>query len=162
MSAHDKGSHAEVHVKVRKVLHSGRTALSLGTISVYPLSWTSRGCTCPLLNPGKMHRNDAPLIHFLLFGGKRAFFWLQLGIEASRLKVTSCLHQVWITCWQVQRRLGQDACWSPCKVWWFPGHPDSVCFCQRVCRMDASEVCEPDQANALLLHLSAVWQRFVC
>lgn len=52
LSAHDKGSHAEVQVKVRKVLHSGRAALSLGTISVYPLSWTSRGCTCPLLNPG--------------------------------------------------------------------------------------------------------------
>lgn len=68
LSAHDKGSHAEVHVKVRKVLHSGRTALSLGTISVYPLSWTSRGCTCPLLNPGKMH------LLFILFGGKRAFF----------------------------------------------------------------------------------------
>lgn len=53
LSAHDKGSHAEVQVKVRKVLHSGQVALSLGTISIYPLSWTSRGCTCPILNPGK-------------------------------------------------------------------------------------------------------------
>lgn len=53
LSAHDKGSHAEVKVKVRKVLQSGQVALSLGTISIYPLSWTSRGCTCPILNPGE-------------------------------------------------------------------------------------------------------------
>lgn len=53
LSAHDKGSHAEVQVKIRKVLQSGQVALSLGTISMYPLSWTSRGCTCPILNPGK-------------------------------------------------------------------------------------------------------------
>uniref|UniRef100_A0A8C3ABH6 Si:dkey-202e22.2 n=1 Tax=Cyclopterus lumpus TaxID=8103 RepID=A0A8C3ABH6_CYCLU len=52
LSAHDKGSHAEVQVKVRKVLRSGKVALYLGTISIYPLSWTSRGCTCPILNPG--------------------------------------------------------------------------------------------------------------
>uniref|UniRef100_A0A3P9BRL6 Si:dkey-202e22.2 n=1 Tax=Maylandia zebra TaxID=106582 RepID=A0A3P9BRL6_9CICH len=52
LSAHDKGSHAEVHVKVRKVLRSGQVALRLGTASIYPLSWTSRGCTCPILNPG--------------------------------------------------------------------------------------------------------------
>ncbi|CAL8340214.1 unnamed protein product [Lota lota] len=52
LSAHDKGSHAEVQVKVRKVLRSGQVSLSLGTISVYPLTWTSRGCTCPILNPG--------------------------------------------------------------------------------------------------------------
>ncbi|KAM6947426.1 netrin-4 [Lycodopsis pacificus] len=52
LSAHDKGSHAEVQVKVRKVLRSGNVALYLGTISIYPLSWTSRGCTCPILNPG--------------------------------------------------------------------------------------------------------------
>ncbi|XP_023120859.1 netrin-4 [Amphiprion ocellaris] len=52
LSAHDKGSHAEVQVKVRKVLRSGQVALYLGTISIYPLSWTSRGCTCPILNPG--------------------------------------------------------------------------------------------------------------
>eukprot|EP00064_Thunnus_orientalis_P013878 superscaffoldBa00002324_g13919 len=52
LSAHDKGSHAEVQVKVHKVLRSGQVALYLGTISIYPLSWTSRGCTCPILNPG--------------------------------------------------------------------------------------------------------------
>ncbi|XP_015253728.1 PREDICTED: netrin-4-like [Cyprinodon variegatus] len=52
LSAHDKGSHAEVRVKVRKVFRSGQVRLHLGIISVYPLSWTSRGCTCPILNPG--------------------------------------------------------------------------------------------------------------
>lgn len=52
LSAHDKGSYAEVHVKVHKVLRSGQVALHLGTTSIYPLSWTSRGCTCPILNPG--------------------------------------------------------------------------------------------------------------
>lgn len=53
LSAHDKGSHAVVLVKVRKVLHSGKVPVSLGTRSIYPVSWTSRGCTCPVLNPGK-------------------------------------------------------------------------------------------------------------
>lgn len=53
LSAHDKGSHAEVRVKVRKVIRSGRVALHLGTASVFPLPWTHRGCTCPVLNPGK-------------------------------------------------------------------------------------------------------------
>ncbi|XP_066529310.1 netrin-4 isoform X2 [Hoplias malabaricus] len=52
LSAHDKGSHAVVHVKVRKVLRSGVLSLSLGTHSLFPLSWTRRGCTCPVLNPG--------------------------------------------------------------------------------------------------------------
>ncbi|XP_041748355.2 netrin-4 isoform X1 [Coregonus clupeaformis] len=52
LSAHDKGSHAEVQVKVRKVLRSGQVPLSQGTHSLYPISWTSRGCTCPILNPG--------------------------------------------------------------------------------------------------------------
>ncbi|XP_037831446.1 netrin-4 isoform X2 [Kryptolebias marmoratus] len=52
LSAHDKGSHAEVRVKVREVLRSGRVPLHQGTLSLYPLSWTSRGCTCPVLNPG--------------------------------------------------------------------------------------------------------------
>ncbi|XP_016892232.1 netrin-4 isoform X2 [Cynoglossus semilaevis] len=52
LSAYDKGSHAEVQVKVRKVLQSGQVALNQGTISIYPLSWTSLGCTCPILNPG--------------------------------------------------------------------------------------------------------------
>uniref|UniRef100_A0A3Q3N498 Si:dkey-202e22.2 n=1 Tax=Mastacembelus armatus TaxID=205130 RepID=A0A3Q3N498_9TELE len=51
LSAHDKG-HAEVQVKVRKVFQSGKVALSLGATSIYPLSWTSRGCTCPILYPG--------------------------------------------------------------------------------------------------------------
>lgn len=53
LSAHDKGSHAVVLVKVRKVLRSGKVSVSQGTHSIYPLSWTSRGCTCPILNPGK-------------------------------------------------------------------------------------------------------------
>lgn len=53
LSAHDKGTHAEVQVKVRKVFRSGQTGLSLGTVSIYPLSWTKHGCTCPVLNPGK-------------------------------------------------------------------------------------------------------------
>ncbi|XP_034548707.1 netrin-4 [Notolabrus celidotus] len=52
LSAHDKGSHAEVLVKVRKVLRSGQLAVNFETIRIYPLSWTIRGCTCPVLNPG--------------------------------------------------------------------------------------------------------------
>lgn len=55
LSAHDKGTHAVVQVKVRKVLRSGIVPLSQGTHSLYPLSWTSRGCTCPVLNPGTAH-----------------------------------------------------------------------------------------------------------
>lgn len=53
LSAHDKGTHVVVLVKVRKVLRSGLVPLSQGTHSLYPLSWTSRGCTCPVLNPGE-------------------------------------------------------------------------------------------------------------
>ncbi|XP_062842843.1 netrin-4 isoform X2 [Trichomycterus rosablanca] len=52
LSAHDKGTHVVVLVKVRKVLRSGMVPLSQGMHSLYPLSWTSRGCTCPILNPG--------------------------------------------------------------------------------------------------------------
>ncbi|XP_026877602.2 netrin-4 [Electrophorus electricus] len=53
LAAHDKGSHAEVDVKVLKVLWS-RSALRLtqGNLTLYPESWTSRGCTCPVLYPG--------------------------------------------------------------------------------------------------------------
>lgn len=59
LSADDKGTHAEVQVKVRKVFHLGHRALSLGTASIYPLSWTKYGCTCPVLNPGKMSTSYA-------------------------------------------------------------------------------------------------------
>ncbi|XP_076828258.1 netrin-4 [Brachyhypopomus gauderio] len=53
LAAHDKGSHAEVDVKVLKVLWS-RPGLRLtrGNLILYPESWTSRGCTCPVLHPG--------------------------------------------------------------------------------------------------------------
>uniref|UniRef100_A0A8K9XUL1 Si:dkey-202e22.2 n=1 Tax=Oncorhynchus mykiss TaxID=8022 RepID=A0A8K9XUL1_ONCMY len=72
LSAHDKGSHAEVQVKVRKVLRSGQVPLSQGTHSIYPLSWTSRGCTCPILNPGS--------VEYLLAGPEE--------VETERLLVT--------------------------------------------------------------------------
>lgn len=52
LSAHDKGSHAEVEVKVQKVL-SQATKLQRGRVTLYPESWTARGCTCPILNPGQ-------------------------------------------------------------------------------------------------------------
>ncbi|KAK2821214.1 hypothetical protein Q7C36_020557 [Tachysurus vachellii] len=71
LSAHDKGTHAVVQVKVRKVLRSGIVLLSQGTHSLYPLSWTSRGCTCPVLNPGA---------EYLLAGSEEA--------ESGRLLVT--------------------------------------------------------------------------
>ncbi|KAG9260638.1 netrin-4-like [Astyanax mexicanus] len=71
LSAHDKGTHAVVQVKVRKVLRSGLLLLSQGTHSLYPLSWTSRGCTCPVLNPG---------VDYLLAGPEE--------VESGRLLVT--------------------------------------------------------------------------
>ncbi|XP_028575069.2 netrin-4-like [Podarcis muralis] len=52
LSAHDKGTHAEVIVKVKKVLKSGRVKITRSNRSIYPESWTNRGCTCPILNPG--------------------------------------------------------------------------------------------------------------
>ncbi|KAM8930876.1 netrin-4-like [Pelodytes ibericus] len=52
LSAHDKGTHAEVVVKVRKVLKSGKVKIGRNNRSLYPESWTNRGCTCPILNPG--------------------------------------------------------------------------------------------------------------
>uniref|UniRef100_A0A673IYC9 Netrin-4-like n=1 Tax=Sinocyclocheilus rhinocerous TaxID=307959 RepID=A0A673IYC9_9TELE len=71
LSAHDKGTHAVVLVKVRKVFRSGKLPLSQGTHSLYPLSWTSRGCTCPILNPGG---------NYLLAGPE--------DVDAGRLLVT--------------------------------------------------------------------------
>ncbi|XP_072276624.1 netrin-4-like [Pyxicephalus adspersus] len=52
LSAHDKGTHAEVVVKVRKILKSGKVKIGRNNRSIYPESWTNRGCTCPILNPG--------------------------------------------------------------------------------------------------------------
>ncbi|XP_060095645.1 netrin-4-like isoform X2 [Heteronotia binoei] len=52
LSAHDKGTHAEVIVKVKKVLKSGKVKITRSNRSIYPESWTNRGCTCPILNPG--------------------------------------------------------------------------------------------------------------
>ncbi|XP_053145707.1 netrin-4-like isoform X2 [Hemicordylus capensis] len=52
LSAHDKGTHAEVVVKVKKVLKSGKVKITRSNRSIYPESWTNRGCTCPILNPG--------------------------------------------------------------------------------------------------------------
>uniref|UniRef100_A0A8C2XKA8 Netrin 4 n=1 Tax=Cyclopterus lumpus TaxID=8103 RepID=A0A8C2XKA8_CYCLU len=53
MSAHDKGSHAEVEVKVKKVLYQNpQMKIQRGSVTLYPESWTTHGCTCPVLNPG--------------------------------------------------------------------------------------------------------------
>ncbi|XP_068170338.1 netrin-4-like [Antennarius striatus] len=53
VSAHDKGSHAEVKVKVRKVLYQKpHMKIQRGSVTLYPESWTIQGCTCPILNPG--------------------------------------------------------------------------------------------------------------
>ncbi|XP_008410073.1 netrin-4-like [Poecilia reticulata] len=53
MSAHDKGSHAEVEAKIKKVLQQNpQMKIQHGNITLYPESWTVRGCTCPILNPG--------------------------------------------------------------------------------------------------------------
>ncbi|KAM4712242.1 netrin-4 isoform 3-T3 [Anableps anableps] len=53
LSAHDKGSHAEVEAKVQKVLsHNTKLKIHRGQVTLYPESWTTRGCTCPILNPG--------------------------------------------------------------------------------------------------------------
>jgi len=62
LSAHDKGTHAEVVVKVKKVLKSGKVKIARSNRSIYPESWTNRGCTCPILNPGKdkMHTKYFP------------------------------------------------------------------------------------------------------
>ncbi|KAG8439591.1 hypothetical protein GDO86_005687 [Hymenochirus boettgeri] len=52
-SAHDKGSHAEVNVKIKKVLKMTKLKILRGKRILYPESWTNRGCTCPILNPGQ-------------------------------------------------------------------------------------------------------------
>lgn len=55
MSAHDRGSHAEVEVKVKKVLHQNpQMKIQRGSVTLYPESWTTQGCTCPILNPGQL------------------------------------------------------------------------------------------------------------
>ncbi|XP_043943568.1 netrin-4 [Protopterus annectens] len=55
LAAHDKGSHAEVSVQIKKVLKMTKLKIFQGNQSLYPESWTSRGCTCPVLNPGKVY-----------------------------------------------------------------------------------------------------------
>lgn len=56
LSAHDKGSHAEVEVKIQKVLSQNtKVKIQRGRVTLYPESWTARGCTCPVLNPGQIH-----------------------------------------------------------------------------------------------------------
>ncbi|XP_068132886.1 netrin-4 [Hyperolius riggenbachi] len=52
LSAHDRGSHAEVNVKIKKVLKMTKLKILKGKRTLYPESWTNRGCTCPILNPG--------------------------------------------------------------------------------------------------------------
>ncbi|XP_055508750.1 LOW QUALITY PROTEIN: netrin-4 [Leucoraja erinacea] len=52
LSAHDKGSHAEVNVKVKKVFKRTKLKIQREKWILYPESWTTRGCTCPVLNPG--------------------------------------------------------------------------------------------------------------
>ncbi|XP_075712972.1 netrin-4 isoform X2 [Rhinoderma darwinii] len=52
LSAHDRGSHAEVNVKIKKVLKMTKLKIPHGKRTLYPESWTNRGCTCPILNPG--------------------------------------------------------------------------------------------------------------
>lgn len=53
MAAHDKGSHAEVEVKIKKILFKNPGLKILkGSATLYPESWTIQGCTCPILNPG--------------------------------------------------------------------------------------------------------------
>ncbi|KAG2471465.1 NET4 protein, partial [Polypterus senegalus] len=52
LSAHDKGTHAEVMVMIKKILKSGKLKILRGNRRLYPEAWTNRGCTCPVLNPG--------------------------------------------------------------------------------------------------------------
>lgn len=56
LDAHDKGSHAEVDVQVLKVLWEDLSIkLTPGNQTLYPESWTLRGCTCPILYPGMQY-----------------------------------------------------------------------------------------------------------
>jgi hypothetical protein len=53
VAAHNQGSHAEVEVKVKKVLYySSQARIQRGHITLFPESWTNHGCICPL-NPGE-------------------------------------------------------------------------------------------------------------
>ncbi|XP_075065524.1 netrin-4 isoform X2 [Mixophyes fleayi] len=52
LSAHDRGTHAEVNVKIKKILKMTKLKILRGKKTLYPESWTNRGCTCPILNPG--------------------------------------------------------------------------------------------------------------
>lgn len=73
LSAHDKGSHAEVNVKIKKVLQATKLKILRGKRTLYPESWTNRGCTCPILNPGEhqldlVHRVSLVSVHWLSYG----------------------------------------------------------------------------------------------
>lgn len=88
MSAHDKGSHAEVEVKVKKVLYQNpQMKIQRGTVTLYPESWTVQGCTCPILNPGQLqplpmsfgvtHNAEANDLADSWAGGLPAFCWIE-------------------------------------------------------------------------------------
>ncbi len=97
MSAHDKGSHAEVEVKVKKILHQNpQMKMQRGSVTLYPESWTIQGCTCPILNPGELQplsvgdfiahcvgdysKLDSFLIFFAAQGG---FEWIPMSFKMS-------------------------------------------------------------------------------
>uniref|UniRef100_UPI00358E5C04 netrin-4 n=1 Tax=Myxine glutinosa TaxID=7769 RepID=UPI00358E5C04 len=55
LSAHDLGSHVEVIIRVKKILKRTHLKLARGKAILFPESWTHRGCTCPVLNPGTQY-----------------------------------------------------------------------------------------------------------
>lgn len=84
MSAHDKGSHAEVEVKVKKVLYQNpKMNIQRGTITLYPESWTVQGCTCPILNPGQLQPLPISCFTLRLFCGSILISGLLIGQPAS-------------------------------------------------------------------------------
>ncbi len=59
MSAHDKGSHAEVEVKVKKILHQNpQMKMQRGSVTLYPESWTiHRGSSSSSTESAKLQRH---------------------------------------------------------------------------------------------------------
>lgn len=83
MSAHDKGSHAEVEVKVKKVLYRNPLMkIQKGSVTLYPESWTIQGCTCPILNPGQLQ--SLPL-RCLIANNAEAYMYYYSHLSAVRL-----------------------------------------------------------------------------
>lgn len=120
LSAHDKGSHAEVSVKIKKVLKSTKLKILRGKRTLYPESWTNRGCTCPILNPGKfdsLNCTSPPHTHrFHSRPSIPSYQWAEIAAQCW-LKIIGC-YITWIpTAISIKPKFHREKLGSSYRIW---------------------------------------------